>query len=561
MADFTTIKTEIDANIVPFNDAQEITGEKLNTTLQDLVDDINDKKEDKILIATYGVTTKAQLEAAIASGRQVFVREGIDSAPLPLVSAHGGVYRFAFIGSDLVVTYAVLGEDGWDANVAEAADAYDVDQTKADKVHGATADNLAALDVNGNLKDSGVAAADVLRLIHDESAIDLSYRDVNGNLRAKRNTANCYVVRANGVYKLPLIYGNGIKDGAINTASFTKVAGQYTADFVNHRNAIITTPYIEDMQGCHAVGAILVWAEADNVIKNIHIGKERNGVRELYFDVENFPANGTNAIIGITDEDGDCIWSWHIWMTNDILTPVTLTNHTGVNYDILPLNLGWTWDDASKAHGKNVFYQWGRKDPMPSPAAYNSTGEHALYGTKTFQKVGAAEGIADGILNPNKFYVQDENNNNDWQSGIAARYNHWDASCAAAGASDNVVVKTIYDPSPVGYKMPNARLFTGFTTTGGNASTPEQFNVIDAFANGWKFKKNGEDVYGEFFAASGYRYRTSGGLLSVGSGGYYWSSAVYSAAYACSLYFHSGLVNPLHSLYRALGFAVRPVKE
>ena len=31
-----------------------------------------------------------------------------------------------------------------------------------------------------------------------------------------RNTANCYVVNASGTYTFPLVYGNGIKNGAPN---------------------------------------------------------------------------------------------------------------------------------------------------------------------------------------------------------------------------------------------------------------------------------------------------------------------------------------------------------
>ena len=70
--------------------------------------------------------------------------------------------------------------------------------------------------------------------------------------------------------------------------------------------------------------------------------------------------------------------------------------------------------------------------------------------------------------------------------------------------------------------------------------------------------KNGNSI---FLPASGYRDRTSGGLGSVGSYGYFWSSAVYSAAYAYSLGFYSGGVNPLGYDYRAYGFAVRPVRR
>jgi uncharacterized protein (TIGR02145 family) len=199
---------------------------------------------------------------------------------------------------------------------------------------------------------------------------------------------------------------------------------------------------------------------------------------------------------------------------------------------------------------------------MLSPAAYNSNSNHAQYGDKQFAVAeGPAADVATAIKNPNKFFLIDSNNNNDWQSDDAKRFNHWDAACNAAGASDNEVVKTIYDPSPAGFKVPNGRVFTGFTTTGGNTSTAEEFNVVGSFAAGWKFKANDEDTDGQFFPASGYRYYASGGLRNVSSSGNYWSSAAYSATAAYYLNFGSGGVYPLTNSYRAYGFGVSPVRE
>ena len=402
----------------------------------------------------------------------------------------------------------------------------------------------------------------VEKSIEAVEAVDLSYLDINGNYYHKRNTANCYVVKKNGRYKLPLIYGNGIKNGEINTAAFTKIEGSTVADFVNHLGNVITTPYIEEMTGCRAESALLVWCEAQNVIKGLQIVEGQNGPRELLFNVENFPATGANAIIGIADANGNCIWSWHIWLYADELTTIEFENHTEQNYNLLNVNLGWTWDDANKNKGKNVHYQWGRKDPMLSPASATSTSNHAAYGEKTFGTLNVAEEktVANAIAKPWLFFIQYDDTLHNWNN-LEYFYNFWDANCAAAGASDNVTVKTIYDPSPVGFKVPNGRTFTGFTTTGGYTEDPTQFNVVGSFDKGWKFKANAEDTDGQFFAASGYRSHSSGGLCNVSSYGYYWSSAASSQAGAYRLYFNSGGVNPLGNDSRAYGFSVRAVQE
>ncbi|MBR6459320.1 MAG: hypothetical protein IKS49_04055 [Actinomycetaceae bacterium] len=59
-------------------------------------------------------------------------------------------------------------------------------------------------------------------------AKDLSMFTVDGTSLILRETANCYVVRTAGVYKFPLVYGNGIKRGVANTAAYTRQGSTYT---------------------------------------------------------------------------------------------------------------------------------------------------------------------------------------------------------------------------------------------------------------------------------------------------------------------------------------------
>ena len=82
----------------------------------------------------------------------------------------------------------------------------------------------------------------------------------------------------------------------------------------------------------------------------------------------------------------------------------------------------------------------------------------------------------------------------------------------------------------------------------------------------WDKKRKGYTVTGPngnsiFLAASGYRSRVSGDLNRVGSYGYYWGAAQYSAGSAYNLYFYSGYVYPLDDHGRASGFSVLPVRR
>ena len=46
-------------------------------------------------------------------------------------------------------------------------------------------------------------------------------------------------------------------------------------------------------------------------------------------------------------------------------------------------------------------------------------------------------------------------------------YNLWSADNDRIDANDDVVIKSVYDPSPVGYSLPASNAFTGFSSTGG----------------------------------------------------------------------------------------------
>ena len=66
-------------------------------------------------------------------------------------------------------------------------------------------------------------------------------------------------------------------------------------------------------------------------------------------------------------------------------------------------------------------------------------------------------------------------------------YNLWSTDNDKTEANDEVVIKSVYDPSPVGYSLPASNAFTGFTTTGQNEgawnipATPEQINAKQPF--------------------------------------------------------------------------------
>lgn len=377
--------------------------------------------------------------------------------------------------------------------------------------------------------------------------IDLSMQDIHGNT-IEQTTANCYVVNKSGDYKFPLVYGNAIKNGETNTASYTKVEGENSHDFVNHLDNVITSPYIYENEGCVPASVELTMSDEDNLFSNLELVDNY-----IQFSVNTIPAIGANSIISVLDADGVVMWSWHIWVWPDDLTPVTITNSTSVDYDILPVNLGSKWDSDSKNKIKNWYYQFGRPTPMLCPKSYNSVTYHTNYGTKTFTVSDVANSIGQSIQNPQTFYKSggDIDNYNWFSADSSKTYNLWDANCTNTGTSDNTVVKTIYDPCPVGYHMPNGNTFTGFSTS----------NVVGSFTNGWYFKKNSSDTTGVFFPASGQRYYSSGSLNNVGSNSCVWLSSAVDAARVHCLFLSDYNVSAQGNYPSSFGFSVRPVKE
>jgi hypothetical protein len=351
-----------------------------------------------------------------------------------------------------------------------------------------------------------------------------------------------------GTYAFPLVYGCAVKGGKVERAAFTKVEGEYSHDFVNHLDNVIIEPFIESNEGCAAASVELSMSDTDAIFTNLEIANG-GSCRYIKFNVASVPSTGANGVISVLDANGVVMWSWHIWVWSDDFTPVEITNNTGVKYNILPVNLA-TKKSITAGKMYNWFYQWGRPTPMLPPNDYNSTANATNYGTKTFAVSSAkADTYGAGIQNPQMFYKNSSSSYN-W-FGAASCYNLWDANCVSNGNSDNNVVKTVYDPCPPGFKMPNGNAFTYFSTS----------NVVGSFNNGWYFKRNAEDTTGVFFPASGYRRDSSGSLSYVGSRGYVWLSSAFSQHYAYRLNFYSSYVTPQDSASRANGCSVRPVQE
>ncbi|WP_315351463.1 fimbrillin family protein [Segatella oris] len=401
------------------------------------------------------------------------------------------------------------------------------------------------------------------------------------------NTANSYVISAPGYYRIPLVYGNAIKNGNTNESAYktSNTGTNILSNFKDHNEQLITSPWItETNSGANKPnGAKLVWADESGLVETSSIGVNNS---YLFFRVPKDKIKNGNAVIAAT-KGGVVVWSWHLWFTEaNVLNTTKVTNFQKKDYYFTNENLGWkytkwqtttysaprkvkvkirqleknggnykestitiTQNNGALREGYNTLYQFGRKDAFP--------GTDDLEGTFT-KNGGNNMSIRNGIQHPETLYTHGST----WYS-VYNQYNLWSMENTTTGFNDNAVVKTIYDPCPAGFKMPASNAFTGFTTTGGNTETKSQFNINGEWESGFHFnnKISSPDAT-VYFPASGYRNSENGSLFGVGGFGYY-RSAVPSkdAGYGCYLHFNLGEVLPQKSDLRSDVFSVRPVRD
>ena len=439
---------------------------------------------------------------------------------------------------------------------------------------------------------------------------DLSLHNVQGATIA-RSTANSYVISAPGHYRIPLVYGNAIENGNNNPSSYqTSNTGTYIlSNFQDHAGHAIDDPWIEKTHGganASVDGAEVVWADAADLVHSpsiTHVG----GEGFLDFEVKASDIQSGNAVVAVTKSDGAgskiVLWSWHLWFApKDALDKIKVTNHQNVNYYFTKEALGWKpiqWrsstytsartvkvkveqtvaNNGAKAYtvinitqnpggvkkGATTLYQFGRKDAFPGVAKADlASNSHFT------ENAGDNMSITNGILNPDKFYISGSN----WWNNYGY-YNLWSADNIVTGTynvgNDNPVVKTVYDPCPVGFKMPANNAFTGFTANGQNNGTKNVDGTDNwqTFQNnfGYNFWTSSSKTATINFPVSGYRNNDDGSLGNVGTHGRYWSAVPGSTSYGCNLsfgYYYNigpGYLYPLYSNLRTCGLAVQAVEE
>ena len=329
-------------------------------------------------------------------------------------------------------------------------------------------------------------------------------------------SANCYIVSESGLYKFKTVKGNS-NESVGSVASASILWETFGTD---------TTPEKFDLISgfCYKDGYI-AFQTADTFKEG-------------------------NAIIAAKDADGNILWSWHIWFT-DQPQGQEYYNNAGTMMD---RNLGATSATPGDVGALGLLYPWGRKDPFLGSSSISSStlAKSTISWPSEVSSTKSNGTIEYATAHPTTF-ITDNSSNYDWYfTGSSSTDNtRWTTSDKD---------KSIYDPCPSGWRVPDGGDNGIWSKALGSSSHSDGESLYNSTNRGMNFSCKFGSYQTIWYPASGYRDNKYGGLYDVGIGGLYWSaSLIHYDAY--NLYIHYSTFNPSTHYYRANGYSVRCLQE
>ncbi|MBQ9651878.1 MAG: hypothetical protein IJV13_06690 [Prevotella sp.] len=430
-----------------------------------------------------------------------------------------------------------------------------------------------------------------------EVTMDLSVTQPDGTVGGTavlKRTANSYIVNAQGSYKIPMVYGNGYEGGTKKTGAelnpgdiFKDHAGRtitaaHIFDQVNYQTVENVTPTTEDKTAAgddevnktvvtttytynHSASdytAEVVWQDATGVFNEVGIvgtpevngdagyigftvspsatpsncvialkGKKTTTVKREVYNGETLKKtiDGTPSTAG----DFEILWTWHIWVTDEVYPNsgssvpdsyyyqynpstgskiVTLYDNSGnATGRILPVNLGWVPDNVTwhKYEPREVWVKIVQDDANSTQAAYVKLRREAnpelITGTSTVYQWGRPTALPMIIKAKDSDGIKDDSAFDGEKNTVRTLYNNAGNAIATVDLttvptisnvqdfllypsqmvdgidfqnywgynnSTGLVTKTLYDPCPPGFKMAVTTDYSVFNHATGGATSP-----------------------------------------------------------------------------------------
>ncbi len=313
--------------------------------------------------------------------------------------------------------------------------------------------------------------------------------------------------------------------------------------------------------------ADLLWQSTQSMITNLTLSEDKKSITFT-------AAKQGNALVAIRDSEGAILWSFHLW-----ISPVETVLYPN-GYYVFDRNLGARSNTRGEMSSWGLYYQWGRKDPMPELTKGNET----WWAASTYYKMDNSDfridGIASGpgidhyyaIKHPTTFIQKAGSTNVDWiYEGGNDRL--WGNPEGHSKPNIKTLKKSIYDPCPEGYMVPPMDLFSANGVTIGSVANFPFFGgdpAATATDSGRTLTTNGINQW--YPAARQYHNnmdlspsptasstRLNDHIIRL------WSSAPYTtannrAAHSFVFGMKEAATYPEHSTHRAFGYNIRCVQ-
>ena len=325
-------------------------------------------------------------------------------------------------------------------------------------------------------------------------------------------TANCYIVSETGRFSFKTVKGNSLNSVGVVAGASVLWESFGTSETPDHGDLIAALyPY------------------NDCIVFDVVSGYEGN------------------AVIAAHDVNGNILWSWHIWLTDQ---PQGKVYYNGAG-TMMDRNLGATSPYSGYSSSLGLLYQWGRKDPFLGSYTTGSsyTAASTLSWPSSVSSSSSVGTVEYAVANPTTFIKGTYSSDYRWT--YSSNNNLWTTSSYK---------KSVYDPCPAGWRVPDGGSDGVWSKARGDYSSFSR--NYDDYDEGMYFGDVFGDEYNIWYPAAGYLSYDYGSLSRVGEKGIYWSatSESYSSAYSFGLTEYDN-VYPSDHAYKAYGLSVRCVKE
>ena len=229
-------------------------------------------------------------------------------------------------------------------------------------------------------------------------------------------TANCYIVTKAGTYKFKAVKGND-QSQTLAGAKAEILWESFCTDEMPEKGSIVSGVSYKDG----------------------YVG----------FTTPSTYTKG-NALVALKDASGTIVWSWHIWLTDQPAEHV-YRNNAGTMMD---RNLGAIEAGPATTKTLGLAYQWGRKDPFMNCAEADVSKLASFTGEEKIVSCTSTTGTIEySIANPQNF-IQ-----GNWDNDAGKGSCDWLWDDRSSDAIKDVTrwqrTKTIYDPCPAGWRVPD----------------------------------------------------------------------------------------------------------